>query len=64
MNKKKKKHITLAPDDVLFSLCTCKGNISPASEILTCGFKSERKLFIKKIDMRRFIKRLYQSRAD
>ena len=41
----------------------CKGNISSVNEILTLGFKSERKLFVKKIETHRFIKKLYQSRA-
>ena len=35
----------------------CKENISPASEILTRGFKSGTWLFIKKIETHRFIKR-------
>ena len=55
------------PDHKIINKTTTlyRGNILPVSEILTRRFKSEKKnLIIKKIKMRRFIKRFYQSRAE
>ena len=48
----------------IFIVLYYRGNISPANEILTRGFKSEKMLFTERSKTHRFIKRAYESRTN